>query len=185
MQYRQIRIWQGLSGLAASVRPRVRWMMKPRRIAVALAATTAATVAQLSYLKATYVPLRPPSQSATSGLETWEGNKENGHDKSRPKKRVLIIGDSLVVGIGCEKEAVMAPILCKRLAELLEADIAWSTHGINGGDVRTIYRDIVDRLNDWRHHQEPQLLRALSRLVPDRLTADFPRAPSPAWCPTA
>jgi lysophospholipase L1-like esterase len=147
--------------------------LKPRRIALATAAATGGVVcAQLSYFQATYVPLKPPSIKSTSGIEIWSGNvDQDGDTNDQPKKpkRVLIIGDSLVVGIGCEEQAVMPQALCKKLSELLQSDIAWISHGINGADIRTIYRDIVHRLQDWRQHQEPQLLRALSRMVPETL----------------
>ena len=70
----------------------------------------------------------------------------------------------------------MPHALCKKLSELLQADILWSSHGINGADIRTIYRDMVHRLKDWRQQQEPQLLRALSRMVPEGLAEHNPTA---------
>eukprot|EP00291_Cryptomonas_curvata_P001764 CAMPEP_0172186378 /NCGR_PEP_ID=MMETSP1050-20130122/20721_1 /TAXON_ID=233186 /ORGANISM="Cryptomonas curvata, Strain CCAP979/52" /LENGTH=183 /DNA_ID=CAMNT_0012860527 /DNA_START=583 /DNA_END=1132 /DNA_ORIENTATION=- len=136
------------------------------------------SVAQLAHLQATYVPLKPPVFSSTSGFEIWSGQGDNRPQKPSQKqtKRVLIIGDSLVVGIGCEEQAVMPHALCKKLSELLEADILWSSYGINGADIRTIYRDAVHRLEDWVQQQQPQLLRALSRMVPDGIAEHHPAA---------
>jgi hypothetical protein len=65
-------------------------------------------------------------------------------------KRVLIIGDSLVVGIGCQKTAVLPQAICKQLAELLRVDVAWKALGVNGGDVRTIHKQVLEAVEDMR-----------------------------------
>eukprot|EP00291_Cryptomonas_curvata_P028916 CAMPEP_0172212232 /NCGR_PEP_ID=MMETSP1050-20130122/36876_1 /TAXON_ID=233186 /ORGANISM="Cryptomonas curvata, Strain CCAP979/52" /LENGTH=225 /DNA_ID=CAMNT_0012892837 /DNA_START=583 /DNA_END=1259 /DNA_ORIENTATION=+ len=148
------------------------------------------SVAQLAHLQATYVPLKPPVFSSTSGFEIWSGQGDNRPQKPSQKqtKRVLIIGDSLVVGIGCEEQAVMPHALCKKLSELLEADILWSSYGINGADIRTIYHDAVHRLEDWvqangadgiaEHHPAAAGLRARLQAAADASAASA--APSSA-----
>jgi lysophospholipase L1-like esterase len=173
-----MKTWQSVFSKVKVGRPRISQIFKPRRIAIVTATAGGLVCAQLAHLQATYIPLKPPVFPATSGYEVWSGQDENRPKKPSQKraKRVLIIGDSLVVGIGCEEQAVMPHALCKKLSELLEADIVWSSYGINGADIRTIYRDAVHRLEDWVQHQQPQLLRALARMVPDGLAEHHPAA---------
>ncbi len=68
---------------------------------------------------------------------------KSGQPSQKQPKPGLIIGDSLVVGNGCEEQAVISHAFCKKLSELLEADIFWSSYGIHNADIRNDYRDAV------------------------------------------
>ena len=119
---------------------RVMKSVSARRVLKAAALAGGLAGAQLTYLQYHYVPLEPPVFPALSGIAKWAGNtlkrdsahvnpRTEGDDQasgpSRRRKTVLIIGDSLVVGIGCKYEAVMPKALCDSLAEHLQADISW------------------------------------------------------------
>ena len=75
----------------------------------------------------------------TRSDDVAKGTYAGGGDVNRPK-RVIIIGDSLVVGIGCKEAPVMPVALCRQLASLLKVDVQWRALGVDGGDVRTIHR---------------------------------------------
>ena len=131
-------------------------------------------VAQGTYLLHAYVPM-PPPQGDTFGLERWGGGEhqrspdttaEPAHrpggavadyssaaaawTASRRRKNVLIIGDSLVVGIGCRDSMVLPQGICRQLSDRLGVDISWRAVGVNGGDVRTIHQEVLDTVKRFQ-----------------------------------
>jgi hypothetical protein len=75
---------------------------------------------------------------------------DSERQKQTNTKRVLIIGDSLVVGIGCKKCAVLPQAICKQLAQLLHVDVEWRALGVDGGDVRTIHKQVLQVVDDMQ-----------------------------------
>ena len=115
----------------------------PKRLASVVAGAGGLVCAQTAYLQSTYVPLPRPSGGATHGVELWQESNADQHssfseeqslverlrstrEASTRRRNVLIIGDSLVVGIGCKEAPVMPQIICKRLANLLKVCVRMS-----------------------------------------------------------
>jgi len=78
-----------------------------------------------------------------------------GERREQKMKRIVIIGDSLVVGIGCKEAPVMPEAICGRLAELLRVDVQWRALGVDGGDVRTIHSKVLAAVDDAVHSSTP------------------------------
>jgi hypothetical protein len=136
-------------------------------------------VAQSMYCLSVYVPMPPPAGD-TFGLERWQGaaaahqqrqapSDEPAHrpassnDASsasgaaattRQRRNVLIVGDSLVVGIGCKDTMVLPQGICRQISDLLQVDISWRAVGVNGGDVRTIHQEVLDTVKRFQHDRE-------------------------------
>lgn len=53
--------------------------------------------------------------------------------KQRRKIKLILLGDSLVCGIGCDRELVLPNVIAKTLSLALQADVQWKAQGINGG----------------------------------------------------
>ncbi|EKX44841.1 hypothetical protein GUITHDRAFT_152879 [Guillardia theta CCMP2712] len=146
----------------------------PKRLASVVAGAGGLVCAQTAYLQSTYVPLPRPSGGATHGVELWQESNADQHSSfseeqslverlrstrevSTRRRNVLIIGDSLVVGIGCKEAPVMPQIICKRLANLLKVDVSWKALGVNGGDVRTIHKNVLETVKKFQSEQEDAL----------------------------
>lgn len=58
----------------------------------------------------------------------------------RPRKNILFVGDSLVVGVGCSPHEAQGPALPRKCAEFLanalKVDVQWTAIGETGADVR-------------------------------------------------
>jgi len=145
-------------------------LVTPKRLASVVAGAGGLVCAQTAYLQSTYVPLPRPSGGATHGVELWQESNVDQHalfseeqslverlrsSREVPTRRrnVLIIGDSLVVGIGCKEAPVMPQIICKRLANLLQVDVSWKALGVNGGDVRTIHKNVLETVKKFQSEQ--------------------------------
>lgn len=143
--------------------------MKPKNLLMGATAAAGVVAVQSAYVMGTYKALPPPLRERMHGVEKWMEDKDwvparvkhlikriskdadtrviQSDDVSRAAptgskdtKRVIIIGDSLVVGIGCKESPVMPVALCRQLASLLKVDVQWRALGVDGGDVRTIHR---------------------------------------------
>ena len=136
-------------------------------------------VAQSMYCLSVYVPM-PPPPGDTFGLERWQGaaaphqrgqpsSDEPAHrpassaetgsapaaaGTTRQRRNVLIIGDSLVVGIGCRDTMVLPQGICRQISDLLQVDISWRAVGVNGGDVRTIHQEVLDTVRRFQRDRE-------------------------------
>ena len=98
--------------------------------------------------------LGPPQPVQRDGVAAVGSGQSSLEAMPQAPKRVVIIGDSLVVGIGCKETPVMPVALCRHLASLLKVDIVWRALGIDGGDVRTIHRWVLSfswRFGTQRH----------------------------------
>ena len=81
----------------------------------------------------------------------------NGEVISKPK-RILIIGDSLVSGVGGESSFDDGPSdgpalprqVARYLCELLNVDVQWNAMSLTGGDVRMLKRKIIPMLTRER-----------------------------------
>jgi lysophospholipase L1-like esterase len=71
--------------------------------------------------------------------ETGTGNEEAPQaSKAARKIKLLVLGDSLVAGVGCsntEESPVLPRVLARVLNKQLRADVAWHSAGIVGGTV--------------------------------------------------
>lgn len=131
-------------------------------------------MAQSMYCLSVYVPMPPPAGD-TFGLECWQGaaaahqrsqspsdepahrpassndaSSAAGPVAARQRRNVLIIGDSLVVGIGCKDTMVLPQGICRQISDLLQVDISWRAVGVNGGDVRTIHQEVLDTVKRFQ-----------------------------------
>jgi hypothetical protein len=64
---------------------------------------------------------------------------------------VIVLGDSLVTGVGCSvasaaRGPVLPRIIAERLASLLGVDVEWIALGVCGADVDTIRREVLPEL---------------------------------------
>ena len=70
----------------------------------------------------------------------------NNESTSTPKKRIklLLLGDSLVAGIGCETDTHILPVvLAKALSLSLGADVEWKMASIVGGTVAELRSELL------------------------------------------
>lgn len=95
--------------------------------------------AQTAYMQGTYEPLPHPKKDRSFGIEYYDG--EQGHSSM---KRIIVLGDSLVVGVGCNAAPVISQSLARGFAQRFKSDVAWRSFGIDGGDARTIHQSTID-----------------------------------------
>ena len=136
-------------------------------------------MAQSMYCLSVYVPMPPPAGD-TFGLERWQGTAAAHQQRQPPpdepahrpasyndassasgaaaptrqRRNVLIVGDSLVVGIGCKDTMVLPQGVCRQISDLLQVNISWRAVGVNGGDVRTIHQEVLDTVKRFQHDRE-------------------------------
>jgi len=77
-------------------------------------------------------------------------------DESKGERIILVLGDSLVSGVGCccddaaAQETCKGPALARKLgsslAEILEVSIHWKAIGITGGSVSEITQHVIPRI---------------------------------------
>lgn len=143
-------------------------------------------VAQGVYLLHAYVPM-PPPRGDTFGLESWQdagavhqpkqsagstparrqgdSNEAGSPVRAASRRRnVLIIGDSLVVGIGCKDTMVLPQRICRQISDLLQVDISWRAVGVNGGDVRTIHQEVLDSVKRFQNERETRYREYIASL---------------------
>ena len=155
------------------------------------AASCGVVVAQGCYLLHVYVPM-PPPRGDTFGFERWNGagaahrSQPAGGEPAgaahrpgdaqegsasiaagaarRRTRNVLIIGDSLVVGIGCKDRMVLPQGICRQISDLLQVDISWRAVGVNGGDVRTIKQEVLETVKRFQRERELRYQEYLASL---------------------
>lgn len=96
-------------------------------------------------------------------------------DRTRKKPRILVIGDSLVSGVGGEASwstgSRSGPPLPRHIAKTLSkkwnADVQWNVFSLTGGDVRMLRRKILPMLKRDRAEREkaPDLSSDLAAVV--------------------
>ena len=157
-----------------------------KRIAGAAAGCGGLVCAQAVYCQATYVPMGDPKERIVYGIEHWEDFDEEGggHRRddggmvawgARRRRNVLIVGDSLVVGIGCKEKPVLPQVLSRSLANALKVDISWRAIGVNGGDMKTIHANVLETVRRFQDEQaartkaaEEHTERDASQLAPEQ-----------------
>jgi lysophospholipase L1-like esterase len=97
--------------------------------------------AQTAYLQSTYTPLPPPARECSCGYIPYE---EDGVNASDGLRRVIVLGDSLVLSIGCDEVPVFAESVARGVALTHKTNVSWRSFGIDGGDVSTIRQDSLD-----------------------------------------
>lgn len=97
--------------------------------------------AQTAYLQSTYVPLPPPDRDICCGYIPYEGS-----ECSQGLRRVVILGDSLVLSIGCAEQPVFAQSIASGISAKGRVDVSWRSFGIDGGDAGTIQEACLDNV---------------------------------------
>eukprot|EP01038_Epipyxis_sp_PR26KG_P010044 gene10044-13502_t len=82
----------------------------------------------------------------------YETGSECGKtSRSNKKFRLLIVGDSLVAGVGCDgakSSPVLPKVLATVLSYVLKADIEWTSAGIIGASVRQLHTELLPDLTE-------------------------------------
>lgn len=128
------------------------YLMWQSRLAVKGAALFAGTViAQTAILAASY---RTPAaaKGPTRGEVTWERDQDHQAYSGQRDRKVFVVGDSLVTGVGCE-EATMGPVLPKRLSEALASQlqgrVSYEAVGKTGATVAEIRKGCLSTLREY------------------------------------
>jgi len=95
--------------------------------------------AQTAYMQGTYEPLPHPKKDRSFGIEYYEGEQRHSS-----MKRIIVLGDSLVVGVGCNAAPVISQSLARGFAQRFKSNVAWRSFGIDGGDARTIHQSTIE-----------------------------------------
>jgi len=90
-----------------------------------------------------------------TGEEKDEIHIENNNDKKFKfrKIKLLLVGDSLVCGVGCEgdntsKSPILPTILAKALSIAMRADVEWYSAGIIGAAVSDMREKLLPKIKD-------------------------------------
>jgi len=97
--------------------------------------------AQTAYLQSTYMPLPPPAREVSCGYIPYGGS-----ERSAGLRRVVVIGDSLVLSIGCAQEPVFAQSIATGISAKGRVDVSWRSFGVDGGDANTIREACLDNV---------------------------------------
>jgi len=116
---------------------------------------------KLTWLKP-YSVSRNLSSSKTNSIEGGGGGGGGGRDgrlfptvSKKRKIKLLVIGDSLVCGVGCDDGAgtvaeqrspVLPQVLAKALSVSMQADVKWQSRGIVGADIKEIRSTIMPKI---------------------------------------
>lgn len=135
------------------------------RAAVAAAADRAAglgdsaTPADLAAAAGEPLMAASSARSGANGIATRDstttGAAAAAAQRAARSKRILIVGDSLVSGVGGESSFDDGPSdgpalprqVARYLSELLHVDVQWNAMSVTGGDVRLLRRKIVPMLS--------------------------------------
>eukprot|EP00961_Rhodomonas_salina_P263860 3566122-Rhodomonas_salina.1 len=119
-------------------------MFNPTNPFIAGASVLGSVVAcQTAYMQGTYEPLPHPQEDRSCGFEAYE--MPSG-EPAQVTKRLLVLGDSLVIGVGCDEAPLMGQSLAKGMSTKLRNNVAWRSMGIDGGDARTIHSTVASLL---------------------------------------
>jgi len=117
-------------------------MFNPTNPFIAGASVLGSVVAcQTAYMQGTYEPLPHPQEDRSCGFEAYE--MPSG-EPAQVTKRLLVLGDSLVIGVGCDEAPLMGQSLAKGMSTKLRNNVAWRSMGIDGGDARTIHSTVIE-----------------------------------------
>ena len=98
------------------------------------------------------------STVATKTSEMSDDDGDRSGRKRRPLRRVVVVGDSLVTGVGCRMDRCDGPTLPRRLGEALAdaigADVEWVAVGAKGADLAAIRRDVIPSLGSRRRRRD-------------------------------
>ena len=97
---------------------------------------------QTAWLQATYQPLPHPRDKRCVGYVAFDGNRK-AQSGAAKAKRLIVIGDSLVLGIGCDEAPVISNSLARGLSRHSHRDVAWRSFGVDGGDTRTVQASVI------------------------------------------
>eukprot|EP00285_Hemiselmis_virescens_P017811 CAMPEP_0173404576 /NCGR_PEP_ID=MMETSP1356-20130122/59734_1 /TAXON_ID=77927 ORGANISM="Hemiselmis virescens, Strain PCC157" /NCGR_SAMPLE_ID=MMETSP1356 /ASSEMBLY_ACC=CAM_ASM_000847 /LENGTH=335 /DNA_ID=CAMNT_0014365275 /DNA_START=21 /DNA_END=1025 /DNA_ORIENTATION=+ len=106
--------------------------------AVGAASALSVVAAQTAWMRQTYEPLPHPQEDRSSGFIEYEHSDWSGRTR-----RALVLGDSLVLGVGCDKAPVLSESLVRAASNGLKSHVAWRSFGIDGGDCRGIHKFVV------------------------------------------
>lgn len=77
--------------------------------------------------------------------------KKSDSTRKRRKIKLLVIGDSLVSGVGCDgtdSSPVLPKILAELLSTFLRADVIWESAGIVGGTVSDLRESLLPQIKE-------------------------------------
>ena len=145
-----------------------------KRVVGTVAGCGGLVAAQAVYYQASYVPMRGPADGGTCGIEHWEDHEDDEGAQRRdgggapgwslrdPRRwrNVLIVGDSLVVGIGCKERSVLPQVISRSLANALKVDVSWRTIGVDGGDMKTIHANVLETVKRFQDEQTARIKAA-------------------------
>lgn len=165
-----------------------------KRVVGAAAGCGGLVCAQAVYCQATYVPMRDPNDRVVCGIEHWEDLDEEGGGhrrddgdmggwgarEGRRRRNVLIVGDSLVVGIGCKEKPVLPQVLSRSLANALKVDVSWRAIGVNGGDMKTIHANVLETVRRFQDEQAARIKAAEERAASHQPSLEQPPPHTPA-----
>ena len=115
-------------------------------------------------------------------------SKEHLHisGSSVRRMRLFCIGDSLVSGVGCDnfQGPVMPYIIARCLSLVYKADVAWQSHGINGGtaeQIRGLIPKVAANLKELPPAADEEVIVVLMCGLNDwkTLITEFPRGSGP------
>jgi lysophospholipase L1-like esterase len=112
-----------------------------------------------NWLKHSFSVPRNLSSSKTHSIEGGGGGRDGRQfptvSKKKRKIKLLVIGDSLVCGVGVEDGAgsvaekrspVLPQVLANVLSLLMQADVKWQSRGIVGADIKDIRSNIMPKI---------------------------------------
>ena len=136
------------------------WTRSLLRVAGAAAAAPVALCAgQMYYVRAKF-KLPPDASGPLTGVASI------GPQKTKRRRNIVFLGDSIVTGVGCSVEASRehGPILPRRVAQLIAEtigeDVGWTALGETGADVRMMSARLLPSLQN-----ETQRVRAIGERV--------------------
>ena len=120
-----------------------------RTVAAVTTAPVAVLGAQLWYLRFKF-KLPPDACGPTAGIVAAPA----GASSSSRQRNIIFLGDSIVTGVGCSREASErdGPVLPVRVASILAkqlgASVSWKCVGETGTDVRMLQTRMLPKLRD-------------------------------------
>ena len=124
-----------------------RFVFDPANPCIAGASVLGSVVAaQTAYLQSTYNPLPPPARDCSCGHIRYTGEGAACGRRSSELRRIIVLGDSLVLSIGCEENPVFAESIARGVSDHTKTNVVWRSFGVDGGDVRTIHQRCLENV---------------------------------------